>query len=132
MERTRGSMDMFKEFPQNSRRRQAPRPLPLPLIALDQLLATQNALMQRLVANEQPHQHHQHEMSYSDFLATHPPMFTEVVDPLEAGSWLHTTEAKFDLIHCSETQKTLFVAQQLHGSVSALWETFTATLPDGY
>jgi hypothetical protein len=48
-------MDVFKEIPENSIRRQAPPPPPPPqaLVALDQLLATQNALMQRLVANEE-------------------------------------------------------------------------------
>jgi hypothetical protein len=54
------------------------------------------------------------------------------MDPLEADSWLCTTEAKFGLLHYSETQKTLFVAQQLRGSMSAWWATFTTTLPDGY
>jgi hypothetical protein len=39
------------------------------------------------------------------------------------------TEVKFGLFRCS---KTLFAAQQLRGSVSAWWATFTATLPDGY
>jgi hypothetical protein len=29
-------------------------------------------------------------------------------------------------------QKMLFTAQQLHGSTSARWVTFTATLPAGY
>jgi hypothetical protein len=59
-------------------------------------------------------------------------MFTEATDPLDAGSWLCTTEAKFSLLCCLETQKTLFMAQQLRGSVSAWWATFTATHPDGY
>jgi hypothetical protein len=55
MVRTHGTMDVFKEIPENSIRRQAPPPPPPPqaLVALDQLLATQNALMQRLVANEE-------------------------------------------------------------------------------
>jgi hypothetical protein len=71
-------------------------------------------------------------MSYSDFLATHLPVFAEATDPLEAKSWLRTTQAKFILLRCSEMQKMLFVAQQLRGSVSAWWVTFTATLRDGY
>jgi hypothetical protein len=71
-------------------------------------------------------------MYYSDFLATHPPVFTEAMDPLEADSWLCMTETKFGLLRCSEMQKTLFVAKQLHGSVSAWWVIFTTTLPDGY
>jgi hypothetical protein len=66
-----------------------------------------------------------------DFLVAHPPVFAEATDPLEADSWLHTIEAKFGLLHWSETQKT-FVTQQLRGSASAWWSTFTTTLPDGY
>jgi hypothetical protein len=48
---------------------------------------------------------------YSDFLATHPPVFTDVTDPLEVDSWLCTTESKFRLLHCTEYQKTLYAAQ---------------------
>jgi hypothetical protein len=46
-------MDMFDELTENSRCCQAPPPLLHALVALDQLLATQNALMQRLVVNEE-------------------------------------------------------------------------------
>jgi hypothetical protein len=54
MVRTRGTMDVFNEIPEHIRRRQAPPPPPpQALFALDQLLATQNALMQRLVVNEE-------------------------------------------------------------------------------
>jgi hypothetical protein len=71
-------------------------------------------------------------MSYSDFLVTHPPVFTEATNPLKADSWLRTIEAKFDFLHCSEMQKTIFAAQRLRGSTSAWWATFTGTLPDSY
>jgi hypothetical protein len=87
-------------------------PLPQAPIFLDQLLATQNALMQRLVANDerresreqqqQPCQHQQHEATYSNFLATHPHVFTEATDLPVADSWLRTTEAKFGLLRYSE------------------------------
>jgi hypothetical protein len=46
-----------------------------------------------------------------EFLATHPPTFTEVSEPLEADPWLHTIESMFDLLNCTENQKTLFAAQ---------------------
>jgi hypothetical protein len=45
MVQTRGTMNVFKELPKNSERRQAPAPPPQAPIALNQLLATQNALM---------------------------------------------------------------------------------------
>jgi hypothetical protein len=54
-------------------------------------------------------------------MATHPLVFADVTDPLEADSWLHTMESKFGLLHCTEYQKTLYEAQQLSGSVGAWW-----------
>jgi hypothetical protein len=41
-------------------------------------------------------------MSYLDFVATHPPVFSGAKDPLDADDWLHNTESKFGLLHCTE------------------------------
>jgi hypothetical protein len=73
--------------------------------------------MRRLVENnerrgakrQQP-QHQERDSSYSDFLATHLLVFADVIDPLEANSWLRTTESKFRLLHYIEYQKTMCVA----------------------
>jgi hypothetical protein len=54
---------------------------PPPPVSLEQLLATQNELMRRLIVNDahrgterqQPH-HQERDSSYSDFLATHRPL----------------------------------------------------------
>jgi hypothetical protein len=51
------------------------------------------------------------------------------MDPLEANNWLRVTESKFGLLHYSKLQKTLFAAQQLRGSTSAWWDSYTTTLP---
>jgi hypothetical protein len=69
---------------------------------------------------------------YSDFLATHPPDFANATNPLEADSWLHTTESKFGLLHCTEYQKTLYAVQQLRGATRAWWASYIATLPDDH
>jgi hypothetical protein len=53
MVRTRGTMDMFEELPEINGCHQAPPPPPYAPVALDQLLTTQNDLMQRLVVNEE-------------------------------------------------------------------------------
>jgi hypothetical protein len=45
---------------------------------------------------------------------THPPLFTEAGEPFEADHWLQVTKSKFGLLRCTEVQKTLFTAQQLH------------------
>jgi hypothetical protein len=57
--------------------------------------------------------------SYSEFLATHPPLFSGEKDPLEADDWLRTTESKFSLLHCTEYQKTLYATQQFRGTAGA-------------
>jgi hypothetical protein len=67
--------------------------------------------------------------SYSEFLKTHPPLFSGGKDPLEADNWLRTTESKFSLLHCIKYQKTLYAAQQLRGSAGAWWASYTAALP---
>jgi hypothetical protein len=86
----------------------APPPPPPPPVSLEQLLAMQNDLMRRLVENDErrgaEHQqprHQERDSSYSDFLATHPLVFADVTDPLEADSWLRTKESKFGLLHCT-------------------------------
>jgi hypothetical protein len=98
----------------------APPPPPHPPVSLEQLLATRNELMTLLIQNEsrcgaeQP-QHLQRQdmnMSYSEFLSTHPPLFSRAKDPLEANDWLRTRESKFGLLHYTEYQKTLYAAQQ--------------------
>jgi hypothetical protein len=99
---------------------------PPPSVSLEQLLATQNDLMRRLIENDkrrgaecQQPRHQERDSSYSDFLATHPPVFVDAIDPLEVDSWLRTTESKFGLLHCIEYQKTLYAAHQLRGAVNA-------------
>jgi hypothetical protein len=51
--------------------------------------------------------------SYVEFLATQPQTFAEASEPLEADHWLRTIKSKFQLLHCTENQKTLFAAQEL-------------------
>jgi hypothetical protein len=69
------------------------------------------------------------DSSYLDFLVTHPPIFAKAMDPLEADNWLHTMDSKFELLHYTEYQKTLYAAQQLRGSPGAWWASYTTTLP---
>jgi hypothetical protein len=70
--------------------------------------------------------------TYSDFAATHPPLFTEVGEPLEADHWLRVMESKFGLLRYTKVQKTLFTMQQLRGDASAWWANYTATRPSDY
>jgi hypothetical protein len=128
MVRTRTSEDPILDIPEGSTGRgrgqapcgNAPLPPPRPPVSLEQLLATQNDLMRRLVENDerrgaecQQPRHQERDLLYSNFLATHPPVFADAIDPLETDSWLRTMESKFGLLHCTKYQKTLYVAQQL-------------------
>jgi hypothetical protein len=70
--------------------------------------------------------------TYTDFTATHPPLFTEAGEPLEADHWLRVMESKFGLLCCTEVQKTLFATQQLRGDANAWWANYTATRPADY
>jgi hypothetical protein len=65
--------------------------------------------------------------TYSDFVATHPPLFTEAGEPLEANHWLRVMESKFGLLRCTEVQKTLFATQQLRDDASVWWANYTTT-----
>jgi hypothetical protein len=97
----------------------------------------QNELMTLFIQNETRHgaerpQHPRHQdmnTSYSEFLATHPPLFSGGKDPLEADDWLRTIESKFSLLHCTEYQKTLYATQQLRGLAGAWWASCTTALP---
>jgi hypothetical protein len=72
------------------------------------------------------------ETSYTDFLAMHPPTFVEAIDLPEVDNCLRIIKSKFGLLHCTEIQNTLFVAQQLHEPASAWWTNFTTTIQDGH
>jgi hypothetical protein len=68
----------------------------------------------------------------SDFVATHPLIFTEAREPLEVDHWLRAIESKFGFLRCTEVQKTLFTTQQLRGDASAWWANYTVTCPMDY
>jgi hypothetical protein len=144
MVHTRTSEDSILDIPEGSIKRgcgqvprdSAPPPPPRLPVSLEQLLATQNGLMRRLVENDECHgvehqqpRHQERDSSYLDFLATHPSVFVDATDPLEADNWLRTTESKFGLLHYTEYQKTLYAAQQLRGSAGAWWASYIVALP---
>jgi hypothetical protein len=68
-------------------------------------------------------------MSYSEFLATHPPFFSGGKDPLEADDWLRTTELKFSLLNCTEYQKTLYAAQRSSRGLVGILHSRTSSRP---
>jgi hypothetical protein len=102
----------------------APPPPPRPPVSLEQLLATHNDLMRRLFENDEPRgderqqpRHQERDSSYSNFLATHPPVFNDATDPLEADSWLCTTESMFELFKRLCTLRNSLEVQLEHGGL---------------
>jgi hypothetical protein len=65
-------------------------------------------------------------------VVTHPLLFTEAGEPLEADHWLQVTKSKFGLLHYTEVQMTLFTMQQLRGNASAWWDNYDAPCPVDY
>jgi hypothetical protein len=146
MVRTRADEDVASDIPEGSAGRERgrgqepdgnpPPPPPCTPVSIEELLATQNEPMRVLMQNEAHRgadhpQHHRYQdinASYSDFLATHPPIFSGAKDPLDADDWLYTAKSKFSLLHCIEYQKTLYAAQQLRGPTGSWWASFTAAL----
>jgi hypothetical protein len=97
---------------------------PPPLSTLAQAIASilescdeQTELLWQLVANSARGGHGARNVStptlttYGNIVATHPPLFTNAREPLEADHWLRVIESKFGHLHCMEVQKTLFAAQ---------------------
>jgi hypothetical protein len=80
----------------------------------------------------QPHHQPVMDSSYTNFLATHPPLFIEASDPHEVDNWLRITESKCELLHYTEFQKTLYATQQLRGPANAWRANFTTTLQDSH
>ena len=112
-------------------------PPPPPLSPLEQLLATQTAILQQLAQGPPHHQHrgrqdHQPQVArYEDFLGTQLPLFSRADEPLEADAWIRAIESKFSILAapCSEDRKASFTAQQLRGAVLLWWENYRAMLP---
>jgi hypothetical protein len=105
-------------------------------INLEQLIATQNNLMQDVLQTLniiQPNQHPQqqqappptppHQSRLAEFLRTHPTTFSQNKDPMEAEDWLKGIEKKFVIAQCTDRKKVLFAAHQIFGMAANWWET---------
>jgi hypothetical protein len=104
---TRAAKVAVLDIPESSAKvaNTAPSLPPHPPVSLEQLLATQYDLMRLLMENEMRHgvdqqqpRQQDRDSSYSDFLATQPPIFVEATYPMEADHWLRMTESKFGLL----------------------------------
>jgi hypothetical protein len=106
-------------------REDTPNPPPVPPTLAEAIAALVNATADntrflREIAGNQFQQHGgrappqgPRETSYLDFSEMRPPLFVKAEDPLEPDERIRVMEQKFGLIRCTETQKSLFAAQQL-------------------
>ena len=121
---TRGTPEGFRAD-QVSGSQQPPPPPP----NLAEVMVRQTELLSQLVQAQQHQFRHQPRgrdeppsAGYQDFFGTQPPLFRKTEEPLDADAWLRTIESKFALLPapCSDANKVLFVAQQLHGT-TRIW-----------
>jgi hypothetical protein len=103
---------------------------------LEQLLNTQNQLMQAMLQtpnNMQPNQQQvrppppPHQSHLAEFLRTHPSTFSQDKDPMDAEDWLKGVEKKLVIAQCTDHEKVLFAAHQLYGTAANWWETYYNT-----
>jgi len=67
--------------------------------------------------------------TFKDLQDMKPPLFKEVVEPLEADEWLNTLEQKFCLLRVTEELKAEYVAHQLEGKAGVWWSRYRTNLP---
>jgi hypothetical protein len=61
-------------------------------------------------------------------------LFHKTDEPLDADAWLRTIESKFTLLStpCSDANKALFAAQQLHSTARIWWDHYYTMQPAGH
>jgi hypothetical protein len=103
---------------------------------LEQLLTTQNQLMQATLQTLNNMQHNQqqappppplHQSHLAEFLRTRPTTFSQAKDPMDAEDWLKGIERKLVIAQCMDHEKALFAAHQLYGTAANWWETYCNT-----
>jgi hypothetical protein len=133
---TRGTPEGFRTDQASSSQQPPPPPQ-----NLAQVMAQQTELLDQLVQAQQNQFRHQQRgcdehlsASYQDFFSTQPPLFHKTENPLDVDAWLRTIESKFALLStpCSEANKALFAAQQLHGIARIWWDHYYAMQPEGH
>jgi hypothetical protein len=105
-------------------------------VNLEQLIATQNQLMQAVLQtlnnmqpNQQAHQQQAppppppHKSRLAEFLQTRSTTFSQAKDPMEAKDRLKGVEKKLMIAQCTDRERVLFASHQLFGMVANWWET---------
>jgi hypothetical protein len=101
---------------------------------LEQLLNTQNQLMQAMLQtlnNMQPNQQQAppppDQSCFVEFLWTCPTTFSQAKNPMDAEDWLKGVEKRLVIAQCTDHEKVLFTAHQVYGTTANWWETYSNT-----
>ena len=67
-----------------------------------------------------------------DFQNTNPPVFSKIVEPLDADDWLRAIGNNLGVVAVEENDKVLFATHFLAGPARTWWETTRATVVAGH
>jgi hypothetical protein len=84
-------------------------------------MSTNMTSMQAQINQNQPHKE-----KHQQFMSHCPPLFSHVVDPLEADDWLRTVEKMLTITQCTNREKVLYASGRLQGTASAWWDAYVA------
>jgi hypothetical protein len=59
-----------------------------------------------------------------DFQRTKPPMFSQVVEPMDADDWLKSVEKKLQVVQCNNHEMVLLDSHQLSGPAVDWWDAY--------
>jgi hypothetical protein len=108
-------------------------------VNLEQLITTQNQLMQAVLQTLNNMQSNQqqaspppppHQSRLAEFLWTRATTFSQAKDPMEANDWLKGVEKKLVIAQCTDREKVLFATHWLFGTAANWWETYCSTHAD--
>src|SRR5664279_2528349 len=81
--------------------------------------------------NNNGNQNHYHEEENQRFQATNPPIFANIVQPLDADDWLLTIENNLVVAGVGANEKVLYTTHYLSGPARSWWESIKAMQPLG-
>ena len=118
-----------------NRRNANPPPPPQP--SIQDLIASQNQLMQTLMqfiqhqpaGGPQPVQAPARDKR-GEFLKGRPPVFNHAADPLDADDWLRAVERQLNIAQCNDQEKVLYASAQLQRAAQDWWESFQYGRPN--
>jgi hypothetical protein len=108
---------------------QDPSPPPPPQLTLEQVLAMQAQMlqtMQQTMVNlhAQPQAPPLPRDRLGDFQWTKPPIFSYVVEPMDADDWHKSVEKKLQVVQCNNHEKVLLASHQLSGPTADWWDAY--------